>query len=494
MPERNHTSVTIVERRSHGSTLSSEFLLSLPLDFASLNPVGLSSHVTDQVDIARDSAKRHENAHETISSPQPASLVTLRGSCSACNRSRIKCSGGEPCTYCAAKNLDCTYETRKRRRTVYDQTEHVRNLMSPGEEIVCHDDRSNAPLLPTGRSASGPSQIDSTGEIPPSLGELPTEQHGTDSAPSTSGPALAADSYEDSTNVPNSFSQAPSISETSTRELDPLLLSLMETNWLPFDQSTASDLAPSIGDNHTAPRRSRRFDASSMDIVDEDGLNTNHFISTENEDAFSRNDRVSALIASMRTGLPGLSSALMESDLSRDGLEQRGLVSLYSDGAGARTSQSDRCILERQESHAIHGEIFDHSGNSASSWIGILQAKLRQEQSQMHFSVPDDVYKEAYARVSREWSDIRFSLPLLDHKDILLDKATFEYFIQLYFGNFHAVYPFLDRSLLCIPVWGWSLCLAAAAIGARYLCISEVTLFGDGICSLLHEILFKEVC
>jgi hypothetical protein len=76
----------------------------------------------------------------------------------------------------------------------------------------------------------------------------------------------------------------------------------------------------------------------------------------------------------------------------------------------------------------------------------------------------------------------------------LLDKETLEFFIQLYFGNFHTLYPFLDRSLLCIPVWGWSLYLAAAAIGARYLCISEVTLFGDSLCSVLHEVLFKEVC
>lgn len=375
----------------------------------------------------------------------------------------------------------------------YDNIDHARNLISPGEKVVCHDDCSGASLLPTGGSTLGPSQIGSTQETLPSLGELLVEQHGPDSAPSTGSPALAADSYEDNTVMPNSFGRAPSTRETST-QLDPLLLSLMETNWLPFDQSTTSDLDPSIGDNHTTPWRTRRFDASPINTVDEDGSNINHFISTESEDVCSRNDRVSALIASMRTGLPGLSPAVMESHLSRDGLDRLGLVSLYSDGAGARTSQSERRILERQESHAIHGEIFDHFGNSAPSWIGILQAKLRKEQSQMHFSVPYDVYKEAYERVSREWSNAPFPLPLLDHKDILLNKETLEYFIQLYFENFHTVYPFLDRSLLCIPVWGWSLYLAAAAIGARYLCISEVTLFGDGICSLLHEILFKEVC
>jgi hypothetical protein len=366
--------------------------------------------------------------------------------------------------------------------------------MSSGEEIVGHDDPSSAPLLPTGGSTSGPSQIGSTEAISPSLGDLLAEQPAPDPSSSTRFVAFAADSYEDRTDVPNSFSHAISIGETPTQELDPRLLTLMETNWLPFDQSTASDLAPSLRDNHTAPRPSRGFNASSLNIADEDGFNANYLISIGNEDAFSRNDRVSALIASMRTGLPGLSSTLMESDLSRDGLEQTGLVSLYSDGAGARTSQSDRRILERQESHAIHGEIFDHSGNSAPSWISILRAKLRKEQPHMHFSVPDDVYKEAYARVSQEWSDSQFSPPLLDHKDILLDKETLEYFIQLYFGNFHTVYPFLDRSLLCIPVWGWSLYLIAAAIGARYLCISEVTLFGDSLCSLLHEILFKEVC
>jgi hypothetical protein len=367
--------------------------------------------------------------------------------------------------------------------------------MSPGEEIVSHDDPSSAPLLPTGGSASGPSQLGSTEAASPSLGHLPPEQRGPDRGPSTSGLALAAESYEGRTNVPSSFSShALLIGKTSTQELDPRLLTLMETNWLPFDQSTASDHAPSIEDNHVALRPSRGFDASSLNFVDEDGLNANYLISMGNEDAFSRNDRVSALITSMRTGLPGLSPALMESDLSRDSLEQMGLVSLYSDGAGARTNRSDRRILERQESHAIHGEIFDHSGNSAPSWISILQAKLRKEQPRMHFSVPDDVYKEAYARMSQEWSDGRFSSPVLDHKRILLDKETLEYFIQLYFGNFHVVYPFLDRSLLCIPVWGWSLCLVAAAIGARYLCISEVTLFGDSLCSLLHEILFKEVC
>ena len=446
------------------------------------------------METARDSAKRHENAHETFSTPQPVSSVTLRGSCSACNRSRIRCSGGEPCTSCTAKNLVCIYEIRKRKRTIYEQTEQMRNSMSSGEEIASHDDPSSARLLPTGESASGLSQIGSTEAISPSLGDLPAEQRGPDRAPRTSGLALAVDTYEDRTNVPSSFSHTLSIGETSTQELDPRLLTLMETNWLPFDQSTASDLAPSMRDNHRTPQPSHGFDASSLNTAAEDGFNANYLILMGNEDAFSRNDRVSALIASMRTGLPGLSSTLIENDLLRDGLEERRLVSLYSDGAGARTSQSDRRILERQESHAIHGEIFDHSGNSAPSWISILQAKLRKEQPHMHFSVPDDVWKEAHSRVSREWSDARFSPPLLDHRDILLDKGTLEYFIQQYFGNFHTVYPFLDRSLLCIPVWGWSLCLVAAAIGARYLCISEVTLFGDSLCSLLHEILFKEVC
>ena len=449
--------------------------------------------VTDQVHIARDSAKRHENAHGMISSPRKVSSVTLCGSCSACSRSRIKCSGGKPCTCCATKNVICTYENRKRKRTIYDQMEHMRDSTSPGEEIVSQDDHPSTPLLPTGGSDIDPPQS-SIGTISPLVGDLSAGQRGAHPAPSTSGLALAADSYEDRTNVPNSFGQALSIGKTSTRELDPRLLTLMETNWLPFDRSTASDLAPLEADDHTASRSSRSFDAPSLNIIDEDELSANYRISMGNEDVFSQNDRVSALITSMRTCLPGLSSTLIESDLSRDGLGQRGLASLYSDGAGARTSQSDRRILERQESHAIHGEIFEHSGHSTPSWIGILQAKLRKEQPNMCFSVPDDVYKEAYTRISREWSDARFSHPLFDHKDILLDKATLEYFIQLYFGNFHTVYPFLDRSLLCIPVWGWALCLVAAAIGARYLCISKLTLFGDSLCSLLHEILFKEVC
>jgi hypothetical protein len=367
--------------------------------------------------------------------------------------------------------------------------------MSPREESFSHDDPSSTLLSSSGRSASGLSQPDSTEALLPSLEDLATQQHGSDPAPSRSGLALAPDSYENRIDVPNSFSQSYSIGETPPQELDPRLLTLMESNWLPFALSTASDLAPSIRDNDTVPHRSRNFDASSLDIVNEDGSNANYLVSMGDEDdAFSRNDRVSALIASMRTGLPGLSSTLMENNLSTAGLEQRGHVSLYSDGAGARTSQADRCILEREESHAIQREIFDYSGDSAPFWISILQAKLHKEQPRMDFSVPESVYKEAYARASREWSDAQFSPPLLDHKDILLDKETLEFFIQLYFGNFHTLYPFLDRSLLCIPVWGWSLYLAAAAIGARYLCISEVTLFGDSLCSVLHEVLFKEVC
>lgn len=266
-----------------------------------------------------------------------------------------------------------------------------------------------------------------------------------------------------------------------------------DTNWLPFDQFNLDTFSPETMDERlqqsVAELEPLTMRPSEQGVLNSPGYPFVNDIST------SRNNAVSALITSMRVGFSEKPDSRRETGQSK-GLGRNKLISLYADGAGARTSQSDRRIIERQELHATRGEHGDSSQDLLPPWVAILQAKVRRasESDPSHMIIPDNVFEEALSKLCPPWSVFPVSIQHSPHKDILLRKETLEFFMELYFEHFHPVNPFLDRSLLCIPVWGWSLCLAASALGVRFLCISELTAFGDRLCSVLHSILHEEVC
>lgn len=71
--------------------------------------------------------------------------------------------------------------------------------------------------------------------------------------------------------------------------------------------------------------------------------------------------------------------------------------------------------------------------------------------------------------------------------------GTLKYLIQLYFKNFHPIYPFLNEWMIGIPGWGWSMTLATAAIGAQYMNSSISHTSSSALHGLLYSVLVQDV-
>ncbi|KAI0007892.1 hypothetical protein F4779DRAFT_642497 [Xylariaceae sp. FL0662B] len=264
-------------------------------------------------------------------------------------------------------------------------------------------------------------------------------------------------------------------------------------NWLPFDQSISEDLSlPGMESSMTAPITgldSTALQAGLENYPNEP--NDNHGLLGTSESS-SLHSMMSALVRSMTVSLPGLSNVANKSALPSDETNEKRPVTLYADGAGARTSQADRTILERHEIQRIQGDSVLQG--SAPSWMCALEAKLRRSQNLIreNTSVPDGVLEESLTQMSPKLQNNPTVGQFMSQGGLIFRKDTLKLFINMYFRTFHRMYPFLDQSLLCIPVWGWTLCVATAAIGARYLYIPEVTTFSDCLCSILYDVLTQE--
>ena len=438
--------------------------------------------------------KRHEYAHGPSARPERprTSHTAFNKSCSACARSRVKCYGGQPCNHCAAKSLSCTYLPRKRKRS------HRASIAEPptisAADHIIEDTHATSAHEQFALDHTATYHVSS---IAPSAGDLTASDSG-DYHRRNEGQSLqnygTPGPYSHS---PTSHGDRPSLmGPMSPPQLRSQSLNSTHVNWLPFDQSNTGDLAlPTSTVEVFQPVND--FETLALRTGEEGNLNASTHIETlmEDETSLIRHNRMSALITSMRTGLPGLSETSSGNNPTKDRSKEKRHFRLYADGDGARTSQSDRSILERRESHAAHGEPCVPSQSSIPPWMGTLQAKVQNacESNHSHFTIPDVVLEQILTKIHHSWVNSPFSIQYSQYGDVLLQKETLEYFIQHYFENFHTVYPFLDQSLLCIPVWGWALCLAAAAIGARYCCVPDITVFGDCLCSLLHEVLLKEV-
>ena len=209
---------------------------------------------------------------------------------------------------------------------------------------------------------------------------------------------------------------------------------------------------------------------------------------------FLQQDQVSALIRYMQNGPLATTGRLDSVDSPAHDCASHSR--LYADGAGFRESQADRSILERRaalprqtQSSNVHELGF--------TWTAILLDKIQLDKAKgprPDLEIPEPIFHEMQLRLCSLSGRPLLSAESLAYRDILLRRDTFNYLTRLYFDHFHPVYPFLDRSLLCIPVWGWSLCLATAAIGTRYLGLAELTRFGDDLCGAIHELLLREVC
>jgi hypothetical protein len=208
-------------------------------------------------------------------------------------------------------------------------------------------------------------------------------------------------------------------------------------------------------------------------------------------------DQVLALIKYMQNGplaIVGGLDTTSGSDCAASGSHNN---RLYADGGGFRESQADRSILERRAAFPNRHIQPGGEHHVGFTWTSILLEKIslvRTKTPRPEFDIPESIFQDMELRLCPLTGRPLLSAEYLAERDILLTRDAFNYLIRLYFDHFHPVYPFLDRSLLSIPVWGWSLCLATAAVGARYLGFAELTQFGDELCGALHELLVREVC
>ncbi|KAK1516830.1 uncharacterized protein CCOS01_12379 [Colletotrichum costaricense] len=241
--------------------------------------------------------------------------------------------------------------------------------------------------------------------------------------------------------------------------------------------------------------RSRITVTSQTDIRSIAGNSTSsprgsNLVSDLDESSLNHQDQMSAFITYMRDGSTATDTSSL--DRSYDTTSHR---QLYVNGRGFRQSQADRGFQERHATVLRRG-VPDHDSHPGASWLAVLLEEIKQTKSQQQksrFTIPESVYQEIQTKLlsgaGRPLLPERFNADL----DVLLGRDTFEHLIEQYFEHFHHLHPFVDRSLLSIPVWGWSLCIGVAAIGSRYLSLPNLTDFGEQLCSALHDLLLREL-
>ena len=368
-----------------------------------------------------------------------------------CAHSRIRCSGGIPCDHCSARHLECRYRPRKRKKPPSHGS-----LAEPALILDAHDARTACPDDQAERVCTN---------INPSPG------------------ASGANSWPVNPDPPPPLSGTVALFHQGGG-------TPIATNWLPFVHADLGDALGSYA-NGAVPVGDGDVGAISPAVggqVEGSGL-------ADLEHAFFfQQDQVSALIKSMQNGSLAMAGGLDEScgsDCTSSSHNR-----LYADGAGFRESQSDRSILERRAAFPRHSPSVGGNQTGFTSTAFLLE-RIRAEKAKgprPELDIPEPIFHEMESRLCPLVGRPLLSAESLAQREILLTRDTFNFLIRLYFDHFHPLYPFLDRSLLGIPVWGWSLVLATAAIGTRYLGLAELTRFGDDLCGALHELLIREVC
>ena len=399
----------------------------------------------------------------------------------------MKCSGGVPCDFCLTRNLDCIYRPRKRKRQRY----------SVSEATVSNEANGDGSLLPRDPIPVGEQSGESGSHVRPIpniqlLDDLSINGGGTLQTQGESDGAAASSSLlSRSLSDVAVLDSRPSVRKSGFGQSDVLQHQRMPINWLPFDNASFIPLTSSLQNVEAIHGESALRDTTSQPSNQEVSVQTVAAHAEPTNGSYLPHDQYSALIASMRMGLPGL-----EADSSYGANEQSQIGKLYFDGSGARSSQSDRRTNHRRSSYVFPGAARnDAAWTSATRWPDLLQERVQSDahNSHLQFNVPDEVYYELVAKLSSYHTSNPYKNQYWGYKALLMARQTWNFFIKLYFENFHVIYPFLDQSLLGLPAWGWALCLATAAIGTRYADSSELIAYGEYLSRVLHEMLLQEV-
>ncbi|KAL2670289.1 hypothetical protein Neosp_014756 [[Neocosmospora] mangrovei] len=382
--------------------------------------------------------------------------ASLCRTCSTCAKSRVKCSGGTPCKHCATRNLDCVYLPRKRRRIQYGKDHRPQVQNPPSFENL-------------GGSAS-------QSPVPDLEGDSSRNQ----------GAAGVFDEAMSPLASENDICQLPTIAQSPEPSL--------ATNWLPFDISMDVDLMLPSPEN-ILPAHSLKVPIRPASAAEE--CETGTIADLEESQGgvsfvLQQQDCVSALISSMGSDMHSYAdySNSPRLSVSPSSAQQ---ANLYVDGAGFRSSQAERCIRERQGKYGTKSAYGDGSGEN--SWQAVFSSKVHamEQHPDLRYDIPEDIFEEILSRLCPSTGEPLLSEEFFANKTVLLKRSAFSVLLKQYFTNFHKLYPFVDHSFLCIPIWGWSLTLAVAAIGTRYMGLAKLTSHGEELCAVLHELLLKQV-
>lgn len=396
----------------------------------------------------KDAVRRHEQTRHVPDGdgePQPK----MRRACAGCGAARVSCPGGLPCVNCESKGQQCVYVPRKRKRIGPDQEPSSSHSHLEYHQTSHSDRGDGSNNLATWMPGEGVESLQ-TGE--------------------------AAEAVR-----PNSSYHDHSVIEHS-----------LETamNWLPFDYNFAN--APR--DNLSPEGHRSQSNGAAVSSLAE-------ATSPELEGRSSpRNDSLASLIASMgRASQPFgnrfSSRAMSGSDAANP------VGSLYSDGAGGRTSQAERAMqIQRAQREASLLAISAGSiatPGSECSWMQALENGLNATSPSENgrlYRIPDQIYSEVKAKVDARVPFCLSSSSFFLSGRSFPSKEILDNFVRLYFDHFHPVCPFIDLPLLNMPIWGWSLCLATAAIGCRYSSSAQKDICADALSVVLRETLVYEVC
>ncbi|CAH0052001.1 unnamed protein product [Clonostachys solani] len=264
-------------------------------------------------------------------------------------------------------------------------------------------------------------------------------------------------------------------------------------NWLPFDDSLTDfpllsglELTPPmyVADASAMPPGAGRDQATPSQYHSEHLSVDNNFTSHHNH----LSDLIQSMGGIQQEWAENYDSYALEATSSSDQLS-----SLYSSGAGFRSSQADRCFHRRHLASTTETSPTAQEGQEP--WLTALATKVEENERDpdSRFIVPEDIFQEILLRLCPQPGSQSFTHSFLHYKSLLLNKSSLSLFLRSYFKTFHEIYPFIDWSFLFMPVWGWSLTLAVAANGARYLGLAPLTQLSEELCHVLHNLLLGEL-
>ena len=434
--------------------------------------------------------------------------------CTECRRLRIRCSGKEPCQNCEKNSTDCIYVPRKRKRASQRepnaQTNHENDTVSVASRG--EDRRIRRPQGKLGEdhslTASEAKSVDfrlTQGLIDDPHGwtsetiEAPHEPQSSYLPRSEDVSNLGQDvlpRFTDETQVRWNETATPnnrSVFAGSGLETTAIHDSMFDSfgswvNWLPFDQvnylpfdSTTVELTQAI----IPPQVQWTQEELQAPQDPEAPLQLPH----ETADT-SPSTRLSQL------------SQTPENDgghpVRRRPSQASSTRALYVAGAGARSTRTDGIRRSKRISRTITNSSTDGSPHSSGQLSTHLH-ELMDEHARLASKddIPLIISQQNLDKILSKIG-VTFTNPIFVPHPFSMDRfpalRTVNYLVHFYVENFHPVYPFLDQSILEVPARCWSLTLATAAIGARYMPSSIADASSEALHGLLHTMLVQEVC